>query len=169
VAIARTLILRPQIILMDEPFGALDPHTRMQMQDLLVSLWNEVQATVFFVTHSIEEAIYLGDRVFILSRSPGTLLHPIGLQWKCSRKRHFRKWFVPSDASWRIWSPAKVSDSSTVSVSRSPRTLSDHRGNDPLYQSRIRQSLKSAGVGGRDWVHIRFRASGNRVATGCRR
>lgn len=80
VAIARTLILRPRIILMDEPFGALDPHTRMQMQDLLVTLWNEVQATVFFVTHSIEESVYLGDRVFILSRSPGTLLHQIEVE-----------------------------------------------------------------------------------------
>ncbi|MEQ9411861.1 MAG: ABC transporter ATP-binding protein [Fuerstiella sp.] len=80
VAIARTLILRPRIILMDEPFGALDPHTRMQMQDLLVNLWREVQATVFFVTHSIEEAVYLGDRVFILSRSPGTLLHQIEVE-----------------------------------------------------------------------------------------
>ncbi|MEZ6126515.1 MAG: ABC transporter ATP-binding protein [Planctomycetaceae bacterium] len=80
VAIARTLILRPRIILMDEPFGALDPHTRMQMQDLLVGLWREVQATVFFVTHSIEEAVYLGDRVFILSRSPGMLLHQIDVE-----------------------------------------------------------------------------------------
>ncbi|MEZ6129614.1 MAG: ABC transporter ATP-binding protein [Planctomycetaceae bacterium] len=80
VAIARTLILRPRIILMDEPFGALDPHTRMQMQDLLVNLWHEVQATVFFVTHSIEESVYLGDRVFILSRSPGTLLHQIEVE-----------------------------------------------------------------------------------------
>lgn len=80
VAIARTLILRPRIILMDEPFGALDPHTRMQMQDLLVGLWREVQATVFFVTHSIEESVYLGDRVFILSRSPGTLLHQIPVE-----------------------------------------------------------------------------------------
>jgi NitT/TauT family transport system ATP-binding protein len=80
VAIARTLILRPRIILMDEPFGALDPHTRMQMQDLLVSLWRDVQATVFFVTHSIEESVYLGDRVFILSRSPGTLLHQINVE-----------------------------------------------------------------------------------------
>ena len=80
VAIARTLILRPRIILMDEPFGALDPHTRMQMQDLLVGLWHEVQATVFFVTHSIEESVYLGDRVFILSRSPGTLLRQIQVE-----------------------------------------------------------------------------------------
>ena len=52
----------------------------MQMQDLWVALWREVQATVFFVTHSIEESVYLGDRVFILSRSPGTLLHQIEVE-----------------------------------------------------------------------------------------
>lgn len=80
VAIARTLILRPRIILMDEPFGALDPHTRFSMQDLLVTLWREVQATVFFVTHSIEESVYLGDRVYILSNSPGTLLEEIEVE-----------------------------------------------------------------------------------------
>ena len=71
------MILKPRIILMDEPFGALDPSTRMHMQDLLVELWREMEATVFFVTHSIEEAVYLGDRVFVLSSSPGTLLREI--------------------------------------------------------------------------------------------
>jgi NitT/TauT family transport system ATP-binding protein len=80
VAIARTLILRPRIILMDEPFGALDPTTRMNMQDLLVSLWREVQATVFFVTHSIEEAVFLGDRVYIMSNAPGTILEELEIQ-----------------------------------------------------------------------------------------
>jgi NitT/TauT family transport system ATP-binding protein len=74
VAIARTLILSPRIILMDEPFGALDPTTRLQMQSLLVDLWKEAQATVFFVTHSIEEAVYLGDRVYVFSSAPGTIL-----------------------------------------------------------------------------------------------
>ena len=74
VAIARTLVLSPRIILMDEPFGALDPTTRLQMQGLLVDLWREAQATVFFVTHSIEEAVYLGDRVYVFSSSPGTIL-----------------------------------------------------------------------------------------------
>jgi NitT/TauT family transport system ATP-binding protein len=77
VAIARTLILAPRIILMDEPFGALDPTTRLRMQELLVSLWREAQATVFFVTHSIEEAVYLGDRVYVFSSSPGTILKEI--------------------------------------------------------------------------------------------
>jgi len=74
VAIARTLILSPRIILMDEPFGALDPTTRLHMQALLVELWKEAQATVFFVTHSIEEALYLGDRVYVFSSAPGTIL-----------------------------------------------------------------------------------------------
>jgi NitT/TauT family transport system ATP-binding protein len=59
---------------MDEPFGALDPVTRLNMQDLLVGLWREQEATVFFVTHSVEEAVYLGDRVYIMSPAPGTLL-----------------------------------------------------------------------------------------------
>jgi NitT/TauT family transport system ATP-binding protein len=77
VAIARTLILNPRIILMDEPFGALDPATRMAMQDLLVGLWRGLQATVFFVTHSIEEAVYLGDRVYVMSSPPGTILREL--------------------------------------------------------------------------------------------
>jgi NitT/TauT family transport system ATP-binding protein len=79
VAIARTLILSPRIILMDEPFGALDPGTRQKMQELLVNLWREAQATVFFVTHSIEEAVYLGDRVYVFSSSPGTILRAINV------------------------------------------------------------------------------------------
>jgi len=80
VAIARTLILKPRIILMDEPFGALDPVTRMNMQDLLVKLWRDVQATVFFITHSIEEAVFLGDRVYIMSNAPGTILQELEIR-----------------------------------------------------------------------------------------
>lgn len=80
VAIARTLILRPRIILMDEPFGALDPQTRMLMQDLLLELWRELEATVFFITHSIEEAVFLGDRIYIMSNSPGTILQELTIE-----------------------------------------------------------------------------------------
>jgi ABC-type nitrate/sulfonate/bicarbonate transport system ATPase subunit len=79
VAIARSLILNPRIILMDEPFGALDPSTRLRMQDLLVSLSREAQATVFFVTHSIEEAVYLGDRTYVFSSCPGTILKELAV------------------------------------------------------------------------------------------
>jgi len=73
VAIARTLVLKPRILLMDEPFSALDEPTRLEMQHLLVDLWHEVRATVFMVTHSIAEAVYLGDRVWIFRGSPGRI------------------------------------------------------------------------------------------------
>ena len=79
VAIARTLILKPRIILMDEPFGALDPVTRLNMQDLLIELWRAATATVFFITHSIDEAVYLGDRIYLLSNSPGRILREVEL------------------------------------------------------------------------------------------
>jgi len=74
VAIAATLILQPRILLMDEPFGALDPGIRLRMQELLIQLWNEQQSTVFVVTHSVEEAVYLGDRVFLMAPNPGRLV-----------------------------------------------------------------------------------------------
>jgi ABC-type nitrate/sulfonate/bicarbonate transport system ATPase subunit len=77
VAIARTLILEPRIILMDEPFGALDPPTRSRMQDNLVALWREQSPTIFFITHSVEEAVFLGDHILIFSNSPGTVLKTI--------------------------------------------------------------------------------------------
>ncbi|MGC8644134.1 MAG: ABC transporter ATP-binding protein [Isosphaeraceae bacterium] len=80
VAIAQTLILRPRIILMDEPFGALDPMTRMNMQDLLLELWRTTRATVFFVTHSIEEAVFLSDRIYVVSNSPGTILRELAVE-----------------------------------------------------------------------------------------
>jgi NitT/TauT family transport system ATP-binding protein len=73
VAIARTLVLKPRIILMDEPFSALDEPTRYDMQQLIMDLWHEVQATVVIVTHSIAEAVYLGDRVWIMSGAPGRI------------------------------------------------------------------------------------------------
>jgi len=77
VAIARTLILHPKIILMDEPFGALDPPTRTRMQDNLVELWREESPTIFFITHSVEEAVFLGDHILLFSSSPRTVLKTI--------------------------------------------------------------------------------------------
>jgi NitT/TauT family transport system ATP-binding protein len=71
VAIARTLAYDPSILLMDEPFGALDANTRRILQNELLSIWERDRKTVLFVTHSVEEAIFLSDRVLVLSRSPG--------------------------------------------------------------------------------------------------
>lgn len=77
VALARTLAVKPRVLLMDEPFGALDRVTRWEMQDLLIRIWREVEATVFLITHDLAEAVYLGDRIFILSEAPGTLIEEI--------------------------------------------------------------------------------------------
>jgi NitT/TauT family transport system ATP-binding protein len=73
VAIARTLVLKPQIILMDEPFSALDEPTRYEMQRLIMDLWHEVETTVMIITHSIAEAVYLGDHVWVMSPGPGRI------------------------------------------------------------------------------------------------
>ena len=95
VAIARTLILRPRVILMDEPLGALDPATRLDMQDLLVKLWREVEATVLFVTHSVEEAVYLGDRVFLMDTTPGRIAEELRLPTPSApaREAQSESWF----------------------------------------------------------------------------
>ena len=73
VAIARVLALDSPILLMDEPFGALDALTRRNLQDELLRLWAELKKTVIFVTHSIEEAIYLADRIVVMTYRPGTI------------------------------------------------------------------------------------------------
>ena len=73
VAIARSLVLKPRILLMDEPFSALDEPTRYDMQRLITELWHDVEATVFLVSHSISEAVYLGDRLWIMTRGPGRI------------------------------------------------------------------------------------------------
>ncbi|HYW65463.1 MAG TPA: ABC transporter ATP-binding protein [Candidatus Dormibacteraeota bacterium] len=77
VAIARTLAVRPAVILMDEPFGALDAQTRSEMQQLLLRIWDETASTILFVTHDVEEAIYLADRIYVMSAHPGTIVEDV--------------------------------------------------------------------------------------------
>jgi NitT/TauT family transport system ATP-binding protein len=77
VAIARTLATEPRILLMDEPFSALDEPTRLEMQELLVGLWYRIQPTVLCVTHSVSEAVYLAERLWILTQAPGQIAYDI--------------------------------------------------------------------------------------------
>jgi NitT/TauT family transport system ATP-binding protein len=86
VAIARALIVRPEILLMDEPFGALDAQTRTVLQEEVSRLRRQMDYTVLFITHSVEEAVYLGDRVVVMSRRPGRIKTEIT---------------IPRDAAWR--------------------------------------------------------------------
>ena len=77
VAIARSLLSTPDILLMDEPFGALDVPTRLQMQDMLVDIWEKLNPTVVLVTHDIPEAVYLADDIYIMSHAPSKIAHHI--------------------------------------------------------------------------------------------
>jgi len=76
-ALARALAVNPKMILMDEPFGALDAQTRVDMQQLLLRVWEETAATVIFVTHDVDEAIFLADQIFIMSARPGTIVETL--------------------------------------------------------------------------------------------
>jgi NitT/TauT family transport system ATP-binding protein len=71
VAIARALANKPKVLLMDEPFGALDAQTRSKMQAYLMEIWKNIDVTVFFITHDLDEAIYLADRILVLKANPG--------------------------------------------------------------------------------------------------
>ena len=73
VAIARTLANEPQMLLMDEPFGALDAQTRVVMQELLAKISKETKTTILFITHDIDEAVLLGERIYVMSRRPGKI------------------------------------------------------------------------------------------------
>jgi NitT/TauT family transport system ATP-binding protein len=85
VAIARALANDPQVLLMDEPFGALDSQTRSVMQELLLGIWEKSQKTVLFVTHDIDEALYLGEKVYVMSSRPGRMIDIIDVNFSHPR------------------------------------------------------------------------------------
>jgi NitT/TauT family transport system ATP-binding protein len=86
VAIARALAYEPEVLLMDEPFGSLDALTRLELEDTLLRLWEELGTTILFITHDIEEAIYLSDRIWVLSRRPSEIIEELRVDFP--RPRH---------------------------------------------------------------------------------
>ena len=101
--IARTFVMRPRLILLDEPFGALDQQTRVLMGDELLRLWRETGATVIIITHAIDEAVLLADRVGVMSSRPGTLIDIIETGWP--RDRDSRIVSVPrfGELTGQVW------------------------------------------------------------------
>jgi NitT/TauT family transport system ATP-binding protein len=85
VCIARTLVLQPRLILLDEPFGALDQQTRLLMGEELLRLWRETGATVFLITHALDEAAMLADRIGVMSARPGRLIDIVETRWPRER------------------------------------------------------------------------------------
>lgn len=115
-AMARVLVANPDVLLMDEPFGALDAQTREMMQDELLDIWEQTGQTVVFVTHSIEEALYLSDRILVLSSRPSTVTQVVDVTSHFARPRSGETKKSPEFAEirWDIWnlikSEAEVSE-----------------------------------------------------------
>ncbi len=103
-AIARTLVLDPEILLMDEPFGALDAQTRSLMQTELLGIWQRTPKTVIFVTHDVQEAVYLAERVVVLSARPGRVKAIVDTRFDRSDRSVFKsKFFVDKvDEIWNL-------------------------------------------------------------------
>jgi NitT/TauT family transport system ATP-binding protein len=116
VAIARALITDPQFMLMDEPFGALDAQTRVLLQEELLRIWESIQNAIVFVTHSIEEALLLADRIYIFSARPGTIREEVQVTLPRPRTQSIRK--LPEFGAMyeRIWDVLRVEVERSVNI-----------------------------------------------------
>jgi len=104
VCIARTLVMRPRLIMLDEPFGALDQQTRLLMGDELLRLWRETGATIMLITHSLDEATLLSDRVGVMSARPGRFIDLIETGWPRDRDSRMASDPAFGAITARIWS-----------------------------------------------------------------
>lgn len=108
VCIARTLVLKPRLILLDEPFGALDQQTRLLMGDELLRLWRETGATVMLITHAIDEAVMLSDRVALMSARPGRFIDIVETGWPRDRDTSVMSQDAFGHLTARVWTQLRA-------------------------------------------------------------
>jgi NitT/TauT family transport system ATP-binding protein len=120
VCIARTLVMAPRLILLDEPFGALDQQTRLLMGEEVLKLWREVGATIFLITHALDEAAMLADRIGVMSARPGTLMDIVETRWP--RERDSRVVETPEFGliTARLWKSLRDESMKSIGKDRTP-------------------------------------------------
>jgi NitT/TauT family transport system ATP-binding protein len=114
VCIARTLVMQPSLILLDEPFGALDQQTRLLMGDELLRMWRETGATVFLITHALDEAAMLADRIGVMSARPGRLVDVIETHWPRERNSQIVEDSAFGAITARMWKTLRAESIKTL-------------------------------------------------------
>ena len=114
VCIARTLVIEPRLILLDEPFGALDQQTRLLMGDEVLRLWRETGATVFLITHALDEAAMLADRIAVMSARPGRLIDIVETHWPRERDSRIVERAEFGAVTARLWKTLREESLKTI-------------------------------------------------------
>jgi NitT/TauT family transport system ATP-binding protein len=118
VCIARTLVMQPSLILLDEPFGALDQQTRLLMGDELLRMWRETGATVFLITHALDEATMLADRIAVMSARPGRLIDIVETAWPRERDSRIIEHAEFGAITARLWKSLREESLKTIGRAR---------------------------------------------------
>jgi NitT/TauT family transport system ATP-binding protein len=125
VCIARTLVLEPSILLLDEPFGALDQQTRLLMGDELLRIWRDTGATIVLITHALDEAVTLSDRIGLMSARPGRFIDIVATNWPRERDSRILADQRFGDITARLWTNLREESLRAIGSGQSPAPQAD--------------------------------------------